>query len=453
VRGRSPGGIRLSFLLISLGCISYVTYVTGGFLVGAKAFASFPRTSTSTSTFPLGLLSQNLSMPKLTVPFVSSPLSLIPDWAGTDRVNILLLGVDQRDDERDIGLPTRSDVIMVASIDPVQKTAALVSFPRDLWVTIPGFGEERINAAFRTGELRKVEGGGPALAAQTIERNFGIRTPYYVLVDFNGFEQIVDTLGGVIIDVPRPLKDDEYPTADYGTERVFFLPGPQLMNGTNALRYARTRHSDSDFARMSRQQQTLRAMRDRALRLNLLPQLPTLADQGLKAIQTNLSPTELLSLAKLAGQMEPEAMASVVVEGNLVTSFSGIGGAALLLPNRPAITRAIQQALADPRVVTEAARVEISATPALQPTARQLVDRLSGYGIANARVVNVSGVDPDATLLITNGQKPKSTAAMLAALSLPQRVVNQAAQEGAVDIRLVLGRDFETLSQAGATAP
>lgn len=445
----SRGGIRVSFLLMSLGCLAFVGYVTGGFVVGARAFATFPRPSNASNPFPLGFLPQNLTLPKLSLPLVSSPLSLVPDWSGHERVNILLLGVDQRDDERAIGLPTRSDVIMVASIDPNQKTGALISFPRDLWVSIPGFGEERINAAFRTGELRKVEGGGPALAAQTVERNFGLRAPYYVLVDFNGFEQIVDTMGGVIIDVPRPLKDDEYPTYDYGTERVFFLPGPQLMNGANALRYARTRHSDSDFARMSRQQQTLRAMRDRVLRLNLLPQLPALLDQGLKTIQTNLSPTELLSLAKLAGQMEPDALGSIVVDRELVTSFTGIGGASLLMPNRAAIQRAIQQVMADPRVVSEAARVEISATPGMQAAARLMVDRLAGYGLYNVRVVNVSGVDPESTLLITNGQKPRSAAALLTALSLPQRTVNQAAQEGSVDIRLVVGRDFEAIIQAG----
>lgn len=416
-------------------------------MIGTRALAGLPRPTSGASSFPLALLPSNLSLPKIGLPIPTSPLSLVPDWSGTERINILVLGVDQRDDERDVGLPTRSDVMLVASIDPILKTAALISFPRDLWVTIPGFGEERINVAYRTGELRRVEGGGPALAAQTVERNFGLRTPYYVLVGFSGFEQIVDTLGGIVIDVPRPLKDDEYPTVDYGTERIFFLPGPQMMNGTTALKYARTRHADSDFARMSRQQQTLRAMRDRALRLNLLPQLPNLIDQGMKTIQTNLSPTELLSLAKLAGQVDQDALASVVIERELVSSYTGLGGAALLMPNRPAIQRAIQQAFADPRVVGEAARVEISATQGLQPLARQVSERLSSVGIGNVRVVNVAGPDPEATLLITSGQKPKSTAAALAGLNLPQRVLGQAAFEGAADIRLVLGRDFESLTQ------
>ena len=122
---------------------------------------------------------------------------------------------------------------------------------------------------------------------------------------------------------------------------------------------------DSDFARMSRQQATLKGVRDRVLRLNLLPQLPALLNKGSSAVQTNLSPTEILSLAKLGSQIEPDALSSLVVDRELVSSYTGIGGAALLMPNRPAIQRAIQQAFADPRVVAEAARVEISATPGL----------------------------------------------------------------------------------------
>lgn len=437
-----PGGIRVSFLFVTLGVTLFAAYVAGAAVVGAKALTVLPRITNSAGRISLPMLPQNLTLPSINLPIVSSPLSLVPDWSGTDRINILILGVDQREDEREIGLPTRSDVMMVASIDPVQKTAALISFPRDMWVAIPGFGEERINVAFRVGELRKVEGGGPALAAQTIERNFGLRTPYYALVNFNGFEEIIDSVGGIVIDVPRPVKDDEYPTPDYGTERVFFQPGPQMMNGTNALKYARTRHTDSDFARMSRQQATLRGVRDRVLRLNLLPQLPALLNKGSKAVQTNLSPTEILSLAKLGAQIEPDAMSSLVVDRELVTSFTGIEGAALLMPNRPAIQRAIQQAFADPRVVAEGARVEISTTQALAPLARQAADRLGNYGLGNVRTVTVTGPDPESTTILTSGTRPRSTDAVLAAFGLTPRSVTQLPQEGTADIRLIIGRDL-----------
>lgn len=442
--GTARGGIRLSFLLLFLGGLVYVGYVGGGLVFGLTTITGAFRGTTNPIQISLPLLPPGLSLPRISLPMITSPLALIPDWGGSERVNILVLGVDQRDDERSIGLPTRSDTLMIASLDPEQRTAALISFPRDLWVAIPGFGEERINAAYRIGELRRVEGGGAALAAQTIDRNFGLRASYFVLVDFRGFEDIIDGVGGVVIDVPRPLKDDEYPTYDYGLERVYFMPGPQHMNGATALKYARTRHSDSDFARMTRQQQVLMSLRDRALRLNMVAQMPSLMDQGMKAIQTNLSPTEILSLAKLASQIETSAMSNLVVEGNLVTSFRGIGGAALLAPRRAEIQSAVQRTLADPRMVAEGARIEVTASAGMARLSREVVDRLAVQGLHGVRLVTAAGGEPENTVLVTSGQKPRTTASVLRALGLPESVQSQSvAQEPNVDIRLILGRDFE----------
>lgn len=292
------------------------------------------------------------------LPFVSGqpeppPLSLLPDWAGTDRVNILVLGIDQREDERAQGVPTRSDVVMVASLNPVDKTAALIAFPRDLWVSIPGFGERRINDAYQVGEVAHVVGGGPAVAAQTIETNFGLATQYYVVVDFPAVEQLVDGVGGVVLDVPHPIKDNEFPTPDYGTERLYLLPGPQLMNGATALKYARSRHSDSDAARMQRQQQIVLALQDRVLRLDLLPQLPSLIERRLWAVQTNLQPSEVLALAKLGSQIGRKSLSNLVIEGDLVETYGGEGSAALLLPKTAEIQRAIERVLNSSKAPTD----------------------------------------------------------------------------------------------------
>ena len=90
------------------------------------------------------------------------------------------------------------------------------------------------------------------LARQTIAADFGVPIQYYARVDFRGFEHLVDAVGGVIVDVDWPVKDDEYPTDDYGYQRIYFGPGPQLMDGRTALQYARSRHGMSDFARAGR---------------------------------------------------------------------------------------------------------------------------------------------------------------------------------------------------------
>jgi LCP family protein required for cell wall assembly len=330
-------------LFIGASVLGFTLYVLGGFLVGSGSLmrvvqswqaAQTPRLQTS--PFNVGTL---IADPGRAIS--QAPLLLVPDWQGTDRINVLLLGTDQREEDRLAGFPARTDVVLVVSIDPVAKTAGMVSFPRDLWVTIPGLGEQRINEAFQYGERRRWPGGGAGLVANTLELNFGISIPFYALVNFEGFEQVIDLVGGVLIDVPSPIKDDAYPTPDYGIERIFFLPGPQLMNGDSALKYARTRHSDSDFARNSRQQQVLLAIRERALSVNALANLPALVDKGTNAVTTNLGASEILSLGKLATQIPSGNIRTLGVAPPLVTPFTGIGGASLQMPNRTAIRRAI----------------------------------------------------------------------------------------------------------------
>ena len=134
-----------------------------------------------------------------------------------------------------------------------------MSLPRDLWVSIPNYGPQRINVAHAV--------GGPDLTKRTINATFGVPVQYYARVDFRGFEELIDSMGGVIVDVERPVKDDAYPTEDYGFKRIYYAPGPQLLDGRHALEYARSRHGSNDFSRARRQQSVLVSLRDRALQL------------------------------------------------------------------------------------------------------------------------------------------------------------------------------------------
>jgi LCP family protein required for cell wall assembly len=355
---------------VALAGCCYCAYVGFGFVVGGNLFATTldrvaprpgaPILSLADPGALSGAIASALTSPPDLV--AQAPLLLIPDWNGTERINVLLLGTDQREAERTAGIPTRTDVMIVISIDPVERTAAMISFPRDMWVSIPGLGEQRINEAYPWGQVHRVEGAGPGLAERTIEQNFGLRATHYGMVNFQGFEDLVNLLGGVVIDVPRPVKDDEYPTENYGTERVFFAPGPQLMDGKTSLKYARTRHADNDIARNARQRQVLLAIRDRALRFSSLPSLPSLIDRGAHVVDTDFTATELLSLGKLALQMDSGAISTLSIQAPLVTDFRGVGGAALLLPQKDAIRRAIQQTLSSPGVA-EPGSTEPSARP------------------------------------------------------------------------------------------
>ncbi len=228
----------------------------------------------------------------------------LPEWDGTERITILLLGVDRREDE-----PSRSDTMILVNIDPVKKTAAMLAIPRDLKVLIPGYGMDKINAAYAFGDRDEVPGGGPGLAIRTIEANFGIRIDYFAEVDFNGFIKIIDTVGGVMIDVPYPIKDDAYPADGTNYMRVYFSAGWQHMDGKRALQYARTRHDDGDGRRSVRQQQVLLALREQALSLDLLPKAGELIAELGDAVRTDLSPTQALKLARLASEIQQNGIA------------------------------------------------------------------------------------------------------------------------------------------------
>lgn len=300
--------------------------------------------------------------PELIFLTADDPSIQLPDWNEKDRVNILLLGVDRREADE---IP-RSDTIIVMTIDPLTKDVGMLSIPRDLLVTIPGYGQDKINAAYPLGSSSAVT--GPGLVRATIEYNFGIPIHYYAEVDFEGFVRIVDTLGGVVVDVPAPIKDDEYPSEDYNYTRIYFAPGLQKMDGHTALRYVRTRHDDSDFARGYRQQQVLRALREQGLRLNLIRKAPTLINELADAVRTDLSPTQVLALAKLGTEIPRENIHSFTLLP-AVSDYWEPGQPYYLLPNWPAIQAILDQMFppreGQPRPQVRTTSISIPAKPAI----------------------------------------------------------------------------------------
>ncbi|MEX2426194.1 MAG: LCP family protein, partial [Thermomicrobiaceae bacterium] len=217
----------------------------------------------------------------------------LPDWDGNERVNIALYGVDTRED----GDSSRSDTIIIVSIDPETNEVGMMSIPRDLQVDIPDLGTEKINAAYSH--------GGRALTKAVVEFHFDINVHYYAEVDFTGFINIVDTIGGVVIDNPAVLKDDNYEWT-----RVYFPTGPQHMDGEAALQYVRSRYDDNDFARGMRQQQVLRALREQGVRLNLITQVRSLLRDVEENFRTDLSMRESLALARMANNIESDDIQS-----------------------------------------------------------------------------------------------------------------------------------------------
>jgi polyisoprenyl-teichoic acid--peptidoglycan teichoic acid transferase len=424
-----------------LGAAALLAFIAGSFIF-ANLFL-FPPASAEPSDPERSGLGRFIGMPIRPNLPGSGGEDRKAEAAGKNRVNFLLLGIDQRDDER--GAPTRSDSIMVVSVDTANKRAAMISFPRDMWVEIPGFADNRINVANFLGDATNYPGGGPALAKKTIEHNFGLRIDYYARIDFRGFERIVDTLGGIEVDVERAIRDDEYPTEDYGIMSIYIPAGRQHMDGKVALQYARSRHSENDFGRAQRQQKLLLAIRDRAMNLDVIPKLPSLMGTLFDMVQTDIPATEFLRFATLARDIGNNNIANLVIDTKLVTPFTGQGGADLLMPDRPAIKRAIASLLVDPAIREEAAAIEVANGTHQAGLATKTGEYLMERGFDVVAVSNADSSDYQKTRIVASPEK-KQTATLLAeALRLDRQAVTWQTSGSSgrePDIRVILGEDL-----------
>ena len=269
-----------------------------------------------------------------TLPLGQPTPTLIPTsepWAGSERVNILLMGIDRRPGEAFI---SRTDSIMVISINPATETASILSIPRDLYVVIPTRGRDRINTAFVYGSAGNNPLGGAALAMQTVEYNLSIPINHYILVDFSAVIKGIDALGGIDVQIPFDIYDPTYPDMYYGYDPLFIPAGLQHFDGSLALKYARTRHADNDFGRAQRQQQVLLAARQKAVGLGvtgLITRAPVLYQQLEEGIRTDLSLDQLIRLATTAGQIDSENIRTGVLDYDYVSSYRTEQGASVLV--------------------------------------------------------------------------------------------------------------------------
>lgn len=266
-----------------------------------------------------------------------------PIAADSERITLLLLGVDTRPSEA--GYRTLSDTIMIASIDPQTGHAGILSIPRDLLVELPGYGLGKINTAY-------VRGGGE-LAMQTVEYNLGIEVDHYVVVQFRAFTTLVDEVGGIRVDVPYEIYDEEFPAEcdnrDCGYEPLYISAGLQHMDGETALKYARTRHGDSDFDRAGRQQQVIMALRDQVLSINALPRLieraPALYSALADNIRTDLSLDEMIELATLAAGVQDANIRRAVLTDAEAPSRSDPQYGYVLVANEALVSALIRETL------------------------------------------------------------------------------------------------------------
>ncbi len=260
------------------------------------------------------LLAACLIVAAIVIGFVwlSSPAALVPSrddalaaglTADSDKLYFLLVGSDKNEAVSD---SSRADTIIVAAVDVVQKQVFLVSVPRDSYVPIEGYGEDKINHAYAY--------GGIDLLSDTVENLFGIPIDYYAVVDFSGFEDIIDALGGVEIDVDKRMY---YQTYD---DLIDIEAGQQRLNGEQALQYVRYR-SDAmgDITRVSRQQLLLKAIFTEFSENSGISKLPQILPAVNRAVETDLPFTDMLHLAFFFRSLSGEDLSSITLSGDFMT--------------------------------------------------------------------------------------------------------------------------------------
>ncbi|HSL30019.1 MAG TPA: LCP family protein [Anaerolineales bacterium] len=261
------------------------------------------------------------SVAELPAPPVSIPESdLPPAWDGASRISVLIIGLDFRDWVANEGAP-RSDTMIVLTIDPLTKTAGMLSIPRDMWVNVPGFGYSRINTAYSSGEGSRLPGGGPELARKTVEQFLGVPIQYYAQVDFYTFVEFINLIGGVEIYNDEELRLDPVGT---GKDKIkLTCCGMRPLDGERALAYARFRKDkEGDIARAQRQQKLILAIREKVLSPENFPVLVSKAQQFYNelsaGIDTNMPFDTAVQLGVLARDIPVESIKTGAIDYSMV---------------------------------------------------------------------------------------------------------------------------------------
>jgi LCP family protein required for cell wall assembly len=373
-----------------------------------------------------------------------------------ERINIVVLGLDQRRDEPDDGA-YRTDSVMILTMDPFSKKGGAFSIPRDTWLDIPngygGYITDRINVAYEMGEYsyKDYPGGGAGLVKDTIEHNFNIPIDYHVVLNFNNFIDLIDELGGIDVDVPEYAYDPSYDdcNACYAYP-VEFLEGPEHMDGERALAYARIRASDNDFKRIERQQLVVRATARKASDLGtVFSNALNLYKQYKNAVKTDISDLQIPGLADLANQIGPDNIRTVSMAE--ATYPCGSCPGAVLLWNEAKVEELKARVFSEDSFAEDGATVKILNGTEVPDLARYVKSLIGTRGITSDRVLTDELLDGplyDRTIVVNLDGKEYTAEQIAEWLDLPAaRIVTALDPEAAEflgitsDVVVVLGAD------------
>ncbi|MBS1248786.1 MAG: Polyisoprenyl-teichoic acid--peptidoglycan teichoic acid transferase TagT [Chloroflexi bacterium] len=247
------------------------------------------------------------------------------------QINVLILGSDHFGDRKGY----RTDGIILVTINTKEDIVSVTSFPRDLWVYIPGWTLQRINTAYPYGGFESI--------ADTLEYNFGVRPDYYVFIHVTLLEEIVDDLNGITVHAEKTLCDHR---SEYNGV-VCIYPGEHTMDGPTAFWYAKSRNTiEHDFGRNRRHQELLRGIFDRILELRMIPKIPQLYKTYKKNVDTNMSLVTILKLAPTTAKLvDKTRITQYYIGQDEVINWTTFGGAQVLIPQPMLVRDVLIQAL------------------------------------------------------------------------------------------------------------
>jgi len=431
--------------------------------------AAWGPTGLNTGLFPGGSTPVAGSTPGVINPgavLTPQPAITAEAWNGSDRVTVLVMGIDQREGE--IETAYRTDSMMLLTMDPVGKAAGILSIPRDLYVEIPGFADrDKITTANFKGDAYRLPGGGPQLAVDTVELNLGIRVDYYVRINFTAFEAFVDQIGGIDVDNPYEINDPEYPDCCFGYDPFYLPAGAQHLDGATALKFARTRHAvGDDYGRAQRQQVVVMAVRDKLTSADNLPTLFAKAPQLLATMQgsyvTNMSPEQMVSLALTARDIPRQSITSTVIDQEYIAyeyivpetnqqvlilnieKFRELRDTMFYTPQPPQLS----VPNAGDLLANEAATVEVQNGSLINGAASSLADYLRGQGLNVTTVGNADRSDYASTIIIDYTGKPYTAQWLADTFQISSsNILSSNNPDSSVDVRVIIGADFVLPSQ------
>lgn len=390
-----------------------------------------------------------------------------PSWDGTERLNVLLIGVDQRQGESSFN----TDTLIVASVDPVKGSVSMFSIPRDtVDFPVPASAQalygstynNKINSYYSSAKANSdTFPNGPAAALREMLSEFyGIRIDYSVMVNFSGFKQIVDTLGGIRITTKNPIVDETYPAGVGYLRRIRMPVGVRTMDGQEALIFARSRHGSSDFGRAERQQQVIAAVRAQTDVEAIAANLPALASTLQDAIKSNFPQGDLPRLLELLGRVDASNLKSIVFAPPVYQTVGADERGYIIVPDVEKIRRAILAAFAaeptpdeveEQSVEREAARIWVLNGTGRPGEAGAFAARLIQAGL---EATAPSGITPPEIGLLQTRLTVYNGAALRVpvTLALIERLMGIRAVEiddpsVTVDIQIITGADLSTLNE------